>query len=56
LHKGKGNKTISRSYVAQGEMEIEVRTAGGAELRIRGLLDPVMVNAIIVSAERRGHV
>lgn len=54
--KGKGNKNIPHSYVAQGEMEIEVRTAGGAELRIRGFLDPVMVNTIIISAERRGHV
>jgi len=56
LGKGKGNKNTHPTYVAQGEMEIEVRTAGGAELRIRGFLDPVMVNTIIVSAERRGHV
>ena len=56
LGKGKGNKNTPPTYVAQGEMEIEVRTAGGAELRIRGFLDPVMVNTIIVSAERRGHV
>jgi hypothetical protein len=56
LGKGKGNKNIPHSYVAQGEIEIELRTPAGAELRIRGFLDPVMINAIIVSAEGRRHV
>ena len=54
--KGERNKNTSSAYISQGEMEIEIRTAGGAELRIRGFLDPVMVNTIIVSAEGRGHV
>ncbi|MFA5240636.1 MAG: hypothetical protein WC476_13150 [Phycisphaerae bacterium] len=56
LGKGKRNKNIPHTYIAQGEIEIELRTPAGAELRIRGFLDPIMVNTIIASAEGRRHV
>lgn len=50
------NKNIPHTYAPQGEIEIELRTPAGAELRIRGFLDPVMVNAIITSSEGSRHV
>ena len=50
------NKNIPHTYVPQGEIEIELRTPAGAELRIRGFLDPVMVNTIITSSEGGRHV
>ena len=37
------NKNIPHTYVPQGEIEIELRTPAGAELRIRGFLDPVVI-------------
>lgn len=40
----KGNK---QPFITQGEIEIELRTPSGAELRIRGIMDSLMVSTII---------
>lgn len=40
----KGNK---QPFITHGEIEIELRTPSGAELRIRGIMDSLMVSTII---------
>ena len=46
----KSGKNLKQPLISQGEIEIELRTASGAELRIRGMLDAVMLSSIIASS------
>lgn len=43
-------KTFKQPIITHGEVEIELRTSSGAELRIRGMLDAVMLSSIIASS------
>ena len=49
----KGN---NHPLVSQGEIEIELRTPSGAEFRIRGIMDTLMVSSIIASTRSRHDV
>ncbi len=51
--RGKGTKQLP-AY--QGEIEIELRTLSGAEFRIRGMMDSVMISTIIASTGSRRDV
>jgi len=46
----KSARSLKQPLITQGEVEIELRTASGAELRIRGMLDAVMLSSIIASS------
>jgi len=43
-------KPFKQPIITQGEVEIELRTTSGAELRIRGMLDAVILGSIIASS------
>jgi len=48
------SKNLKQPLITQGEIEIELRTPAGAEIRIRGYMDSIMVSTIIaVSGGRR---
>jgi hypothetical protein len=53
---GKRGKNIKQPLITQGEIEIELRTPSGAELRIRGVMDSIMVSTIITSSSVRRNV
>ena len=59
LHSGglikptKRAKSTKQPLISQGEIEIELRTPSGAEIRIRGYMDSIMVSTIIASGGRR---
>jgi len=52
----RSSKRVKSAVMAQGELEIELRTASGAELRIRGMMDAVMLSVIIASSGGKRHV
>ena len=52
----KRGKSIKQPLITQGEIEIELRTPSGAEIRIRGYLDSIMVSTIIASSGGRRNV
>jgi len=52
---GRG-KSTRQPVIGQGEIEIELRTPSGAELRIRGIMDSLMVSSIIASSGSRRNV
>jgi hypothetical protein len=49
-------KSTRQPVIGQGEIEIELRTPSGAELRIRGIMDSLMVSSIIASSGSRRNV
>jgi len=53
---GKRGKNLKQPFISQGEIEIELRTPSGAELRIRGMMDSLMVSTIIASSGGRRNV
>jgi hypothetical protein len=53
---GKRGKGIKQPFITHGEIEIELRTPSGAELRIRGIMDSLMVSTIIASTGGRRNV
>ena len=53
---GRGKSTTRQPVIGQGEIEIELRTPSGAELRIRGIMDSLMVSSIIASSGSRRNV
>lgn len=56
IRAGKRGKNLKQPFISQGEIEIELRTPSGAELRIRGIMDPLMVSTIIASSGGRRNV
>ncbi len=52
----KRSRNLKQPLIAQGEIEIELRTASGAEIRIRGYMDSIMVSTIIASTGGRRNV
>lgn len=52
----KRSKNLKQPLITQGEIEIELRTPAGAEIRIRGYMDSIMVSTIIASAGGRRNV
>ena len=52
----KRGKGIKQPLITQGEIEIELRIPSGAEFRIRGMMDPIMVSTIIASTGGRHDV
>lgn len=52
----KQSKSLKSAGMVQGEIEIELRTASGAELRIRGMMDAVMLSTIIASSGGKRNV
>jgi hypothetical protein len=50
IRPGNRGKNIKQPFISQGEIEIELRTPSGAELRIRGTMDSLMVSTIIASS------
>lgn len=52
----RGKSTTRQPVIGQGEIEIELRTPSGAELRIRGIMDSLMVSSIIASSGSRRNV
>lgn len=62
LHSGglikpsKRGKSTKQAVIGQGEIEIELRTPTGAEFRIRGIMDSLMVSSIIASSGGRRNV
>ncbi len=50
------SKSSKSAVMPQGEIEIELRTASGAELRIRGMMDAVMLSTIISSSGGKRNV
>ena len=46
----KRSRNLKQPIVTQGEIEIELRTSSGAEIRIRGYMDSIMVSTIIASS------
>ena len=52
----RGKSTTRQPVSGQGEIEIELRTPSGAELRIRGIMDSLMVSSIIASSGSRRNV
>jgi hypothetical protein len=53
---GKRGKNLKHPLITQGEIEIELRTPSGAEFRIRGVMDTIMVSTIIASSGGRRNV
>ena len=53
---GRRGKNLKHPLITQGEIEIELRTPSGAELRIRGIMDSIMVSTIIASSSVRRNV
>jgi hypothetical protein len=53
---GRRGKNSKQPFISQGEIEIELRTPSGAELRIRGIMDSLMVSTIIASSAGRRNV
>ncbi len=49
-------KNFKQPFITHGEIEIELRTPAGAELRIRGIMDSLMVSTIIASSGGRRNV
>lgn len=49
-------KSTKQALIGQGEIEIELRTASGAEFRIRGIMDTLMVSSIIALTGGRRNV
>ena len=49
-------RSLKSAVMAQGEIEIELRTASGAELRIRGMMDAVMLSTIIATSGGKRNV
>ena len=62
LHSGslikpsKRGKSAKQPLIGQGEIEIELRTPSGAEFRIRGIMDSLMLSTIIASTSGRRNV
>ena len=62
LHSGslikpsKRGKSVKQPLIGQGEIEIELRTPSGAEFRIRGIMDSLMLSTIIASTSGRRNV
>lgn len=52
----KRSKNLKQPLITQGEIEIELRTPSGAEIRIRGYMDSIMVSTIIASTGGRRNV
>jgi hypothetical protein len=52
----KRGKGLKQPFITCGEIEIELRTPSGAELRIRGIMDSLMVSTIIASTGGRRNV
>ena len=52
----KRNRNIRQPIISQGEIENELRTLSGAEIRIRGYMDSIMVSTIIASGGRRNVI
>ena len=52
----KRGKGLKQPFITRGEIEIELRTPSGAELRIRGIMDSLMVSTIIASTGGRRNV
>ena len=52
----KRSRNLKQPLVSQGEIEIELRTPSGAEIRIRGYMDSIMVSTIIASTGGRRNV
>jgi hypothetical protein len=52
----KRGKNFKQPLITQGEIEIELRTPAGAEIRIRGYMDSIMVSTIIASSGGRRNV
>lgn len=53
---GNRGKNLKHPLITQGEIEIELRTPSGSELRIRGVMDSIMVSTIIASSSVRRNV
>ena len=49
-------RNLKQAMITQGEIEIELRTPAGAEIRIRGYMDSIMVSTIIASSGGRRNV
>ncbi|HLN52743.1 MAG TPA: hypothetical protein VK212_03475 [Lentimicrobium sp.] len=56
IKSSKRSKSLKQPLVTQGEIEIELRTPAGAEIRIRGYMDSIMVSTIIASSGGRRNV
>ena len=52
----KRGKSAKQPVICQGEIEIELRTPSGAEFRIRGIMDSLMLSTIIASTGGRRNV
>lgn len=52
----KRSRNLKQPLITQGEIEIELRTPAGAEIRIRGYMDSIMVSTIIASSQGRRNV
>lgn len=52
----KRSRNLKQPIITQGEIEIELRTPAGAEIRIRGYMDSIMVSTIIASSGGRRNV
>ena len=52
----KRGRNAKQPLIGQGEIEIELRTPSGAEFRIRGIMDSLMVSTIIASTGGRRNV
>ncbi len=56
IKQSKRSKNVKPEVIGKGEIEIELRTASGAEFRIRGIMDSLMVSSIIASSGGRRNV
>lgn len=56
IKSSKRSKNLKQPLITQGEIEIELRTPSGAEIRIRGYMDSIMVSTIIASTGGRRNV
>lgn len=56
IKSSKRGKSTKQAVVGHGEIEIELRTPTGAEFRIRGIMDSLMVSSIIASSGGRRNV
>ena len=52
----KRGKSAKQPVICQGEIEIELRTPSGAEFRIRGIMDSLMLSTIIASTGGKRNV
>lgn len=52
----KRNRKLKQPLITQGELEIELRTSTGTEIRIRGYMDSLMVSTIIATSGGRHNV